>query len=50
MIISLKSLLLFFLSVQTVTVFAKFLGISGFICLILAIFSTNICIGMTEIK
>ena len=35
---------------QTVTVFAKFLGMSGFIPFIFAIFYTNICIGINEIR
>lgn len=33
---------------QTVTVLARFLGISGFIPLILLIFYTKICIGIND--
>lgn len=45
-----KLLKIFLWSIQTVTVFARFLGISGFIPFSFAIFSTNICIGSIEIK
>lgn len=41
---------IFIIIFHTVTVFAKFLGISGLICFIFAIFSTNICIGINDIK
>ena len=50
LLICLSFKLTYLFILQTVTVLAKFLGMSGFICLILAIFSTKICIGMIEIK
>ena len=49
-VIKINEKLLVFLLIQTVTVLARFLGMSGFICFSLAIFSTKICIGIIDIK